>query len=109
MHPQESIDASSDNKPLNEFQELKRRYGGPLSQDHVRHIAEALRDIVPNGRYTSRAGLGPVCVVARDCDRVVNGFAHVVVVYTSHREPGEFRSSVENFLDAFRFFATDCA
>ena len=105
----DSTDTRCENKPLKEFRALKSRYGGPLSKDHIPHIVEALRDIVPGGRYTSRMGLSPVCVVGRDYGQLIQGFSHAVVVFTSQHEAGEQRSSVEDFLTNYRFFATDCA
>ncbi len=105
----DSINATSDNKPLKDFLELKRRYGGPLSMEHVAHVRRELADIVPNGRYTGRDGEGPVCVLARDLDGLLNGFDRVFVVFVPVNKKGEQRKGVEEFLGTFRFFAPDCA
>jgi hypothetical protein len=100
---------AEDNPSLAAFRKLKLMYGGELSEKIISTIILELRDIVPKGRYTSRRGTAPVCVSTLEAAARAKRVADISVVFTQVNRSDEQRLPIQEFLESYKFLATDCA
>ena len=100
-----------ENKALEEFHVFKSRYQGDLNTESFSRLIEELRDIVPRGRYipVQRGDACPACVGGFRFRAGSSRLSDVRINFT-YVAGGERRDqTVEEFLEVYKFFATDCA
>ena len=102
--------ADSDNPALAEIRKIEDRYKGELSPETFLEMFTEIEQTVGLGKYIPIGpGALPVCLVRvmhrKNGRRIDDVYAEVAA--TPSAESGHMH--IEDFLAAYKFFATDCA